>query len=401
MTSRSSSVVALAAFNRRRVLQTVAAAGPLSRAHIALRTGLSRPAVSRVTGELITEGLLLGTRDGATAPTTNGGRPALLLSLAPRPERFLAAVLTRGRLRVALAGASGEVMAHDDAPLDQFDPIGTQVKSAIGLVEHLLTATGTAPSEVSKLTLGLPWAVDPATARPVAGHAPVHSGCRPTSWGGSDPGSTFRDRLKIPVIVENDANLAALGESRDGAGRGLGNVIYVKIMRGIGAGLILDGRLHHGAFGSAGEIAHVPVAADGPPCPCGHRGCLGNMAKGDAIVRTMHDADPDIRTFADVIEQIAAGDVGATRYVRQTGYLIGRVLADACSLLALEAVIVDGELEAAGGPIRDGISDAIKEYAQPGIALKVKVFSAALGEQAEIQGAIHLAIGDTPDPRIA
>ena len=180
-------------------------------------------------------------------------------------------------------------------------------------------------------------------------------------------------RLDLPVTVDNDANLGALAEVSLGAARGLTDVIYVMVSSGIGSGLILGGRLHRGATGFAGELGHVYVVEKGAVCRCGNRGCLETVASTDALLELLRPTHGPGFTLAQMIELLAAGDRAANRVVYDGGRAIGRVLAGFISLLDPQAIILGGELSAAGEPLLNGIRDAIDRYAMPGSPARVEV----------------------------
>ena len=208
------------------------------------------------------------------------------------------------------------------------------------------------------------------------------------------------ERLGLSVEVDNDANLGALAEASFGAGRGLSDIVYVRLGSGVGAGLVIGGRLHHGAAGLAGEIGHVQVLADGVVCRCGNRGCLESVAAEGSIRALLRPARGHEVTRREVLELVAARDLGATRVVNDAGRAIGRVLADLCNALNPEAVVVGGELSEAGEPLLDGIRDSIDRYALPGAAAAVKVVHGELGERAEVLGALALVTQSTDALRL-
>src|SRR5262249_21495481 len=152
------------------------------------------------------------------------------------------------------------------------------------------------------------------------------------------------------------------------AGRGFTELLYVKLSSGIGAGLVLDGRLHRGAGGTAGELGHVHVQADGAVCRCGYRGCLETVASTRALLSHLQPAHGPALTVSALLELGADGDVAATRVVGDASHEIGRVLANVCTNLNPQAIVVGGELAAAGAPLLDGIRRSIDRYAQPGAA---------------------------------
>jgi predicted NBD/HSP70 family sugar kinase len=186
-----------------------------------------------------------------------------------------------------------------------------------------------------------------------------------------------------------------------GAGSGLSDVLYVKVSSGIGAGLVLGGRLYHGSVGLAGELGHVQVREHGDVCRCGNRGCLETVAAAGALLAALRHTNPGDLGVRDVLALIAARDPGARRVVDDAGRAIGRVLADACNVLNPAAIIVGGELSTAGAPLLDGIRESIDRHAQPAIAQAVQIMPGALGERAEVLGALATIIGDTDRLRSA
>jgi predicted NBD/HSP70 family sugar kinase len=182
---------------------------------------------------------------------------------------------------------------------------------------------------------------------------------------------------------------------RYGAGRGLSDVVYVRLTSGIGAGLILGGRLHHGANGFAGELGHVQVAAEGVVCRCGNRGCLETVAAQDALLALLRPAHGADLTFDGMLALVADGDLGARRVFNDAGRALGRVLADLCNHLNPAAIIVGGNLTPALEPVLEGIRESVQRYAQPAVADAVRVEAGALGERAELLGALALVIGGT------
>jgi predicted NBD/HSP70 family sugar kinase len=192
------------------------------------------------------------------------------------------------------------------------------------------------------------------------------------------------------ALVENDANLGALGEATFGAGRGIDTFLYVKLARNVGAGLIVGGRLHRGATGYAGELGHVQVRDDGPLCACGGRGCLHALL-GDALVQAVQPAYERALTFRDVLDLAANGESGPRRVLEDTGRTLGRPLADFATLFNPEAIVVDGSFAPAVGYVIAGIRASLERYAAPVAGAAVSVISGALGDDADLLGAAALA----------
>ncbi|HEY5244097.1 MAG TPA: ROK family protein, partial [Acidimicrobiales bacterium] len=198
-------------------------------------------------------------------------------------------------------------------------------------------------------------------------------------WRSVSLGAELHKRLGVPVHVGNDANLGALAEVRAGAGRGAANVVYLMLSSGIGAGLVLDGTLFTGHSGMTGELGHVVVDPGGAPCRCGHRGCLETVA-GAAAVRARLDADA-----SEERRRAVFADAGAT---------VGRVAGAVCNLVNPELVIVGGDLIVAGDALVDGVRAGVRETAIDAVWRDVSVVAAQLGDQAELLGAIGLALAE-------
>jgi predicted NBD/HSP70 family sugar kinase len=265
--------------------------------------------------------------------------------------------------------------------------------AAAALLEELLDEVAIDRSQLVGAGMGVPGPIDRRTGT-------VGSSILP-GWNGLEPGRELSARLGLHVEVDNDANLGALGEHRFGAGRGLTEVVYVKLATGIGSGLILRGALHRGATGIAGELGHVQVQADGVVCNCGGRGCLQTVASVPTLLDAARAAHGPDLTLQGLIELVAAGDFGARRIIGEAGRAVGRVLSDLCNFVNPEAIIVGGDLSAAGEPLLAGIREAIDRHALPGAAEAVEVRPATLGERAEVLGALALVIGDTDRLRSA
>ena len=212
-------------------------------------------------------------------------------------------------------------------------------------------------------------------------------------WVDRRPAAELADSLGIPFFIDNDANLGALAEGTfGGATRGAEDLIYVKAATGIGAGLLLGGRIHRGVDGRAGEIGHVPIDPDGGLCRCGNRGCLETLASLTQVLAAIRPLHGGQISMDDVVRLVDAGDAGATRVVTDAGRMIGRVLADVVNSLNPARVVIGGELAAAGTALLAGIRESIDRFAQPGLVDHLTLEPTSLGDQAGLLGAAALAL---------
>jgi predicted NBD/HSP70 family sugar kinase len=215
------------------------------------------------------------------------------------------------------------------------------------------------------------------------------------AWAGLRPAEELAERLELPIMVDNDANLGALAEYTVGAGRGVPDLVYLKLASGIGAGLVLGGRLHRGTSGIAGELGHVMSNPDGLVCRCGNRGCLETVAAAPALLELLRVSHGEQLGVGDLLALAAEGDVGVRRVFADAGRSVGRSVADLVNAVNPALVVVGGELAAVGEPLLDGIRASIERYALPAAAAALEVVPGVLGERAEVLGAVALVIGDT------
>jgi len=215
------------------------------------------------------------------------------------------------------------------------------------------------------------------------------------------------ERLDAPAWLENDANAAALAEHRLGAGRGFSNVVLVTLGTGIGGGLILNGRLYHGASGAGGEIGHMQLVPDGPLCGCGRHGCLEALASGRALGERAHEIaarepegtlarlahEPGAELDARLIEKAAdAGDTTAEEAIRQAGRYLGAGLTNLVNVFNPEVIVIGGGLRRLGPRYLDIARAIVKAEAFPQSYADVRIVEAELGDEAPAIGAALLAL---------
>jgi predicted NBD/HSP70 family sugar kinase len=286
---------------------------------------------------------------------------------------------------VAIADLSHTVLAETAQPLDVDHSASEGLRAAVVLVDRLLGQAGAAREEIVGVGMGVPGPIDTATG--AVGSSSILPG-----WVGFDPAVALHETLERPVYVDNDANLGALGEAAWGAGRGHSDVAYIKAATGVGAGLLLGGRLYRGRAGTAGEIGHTTIDENGDVCRCGNRGCLETYVGTPMLLQLLNRSHGRELTVRDVLRLATDGDVGCRRVVADAGRYIGVAVANLCNLLSPELVIVGGDLAAAGDLLLQPLRDAVRRYAIPSAAHAVAVVQGALGERAEVMGALALAL---------
>jgi predicted NBD/HSP70 family sugar kinase len=378
------------AANRRAVVGMLAADGPLSRADLVRRTGLSRTTVSGIVTELIACGQVVETNDRGRPHKGGSGRPPHLVALSPGTGAVAGVDLGHRHLRVAVADRAGGVLAEDRESVDVDEDGPRALDRAAAAVRRLLEETGLGPADLHGVGMCVPAPLDRRSAR-------VRTGIL-RGWRDLSPAEELAGRLGVPVFADNDANLGALAEHGRGAARGAAHAVFVKIASGVGAGIVVGGRLHRGSTGRAGEIGHVQVGEDGAVCRCGNRGCLETLTAAPRLIAVLQPAYDEPLSTARVLELEADGDTAVRRVLTDAGRTVGRALADLCNSLNPELIVLGGSLGASPA-LREGVRGAVDRYAQPDTAAAVRVVAAELGERAELVGAITLATDRTrPEP---
>jgi predicted NBD/HSP70 family sugar kinase len=368
----------LRASNRQRLLGLLRARGPMTQADLARASGLSPATVSSIARELRGEGWL--------EEAAKGGRRAAL-ALSRSAGVAVGIDFGHSHVRVAIADLAHTVLAEAEEPVDVDHSAGQGITLAGALVRRLLDEVGADPGRVTGVGMGVPGPLRRDTGE--IGDSAILPG-----WIGARPEALMRDELGLPVRVENDANLGALAEIVWGAGRGRADVVYVKVATGVGAGLVLNGRLYQGAGGTAGEIGHVTIDERGPVCRCGNRGCLEAFAGAEAVLEPLRRRHGDAIALRRVVALAIAGDIGCQRVINDAGRALGLAIAGTCNLLAPEQVIVGGELAQAGDLLLDPVRDVVRRAAIAATRA-IPVTAGVLGERAEVLGAVALVLRES------
>jgi predicted NBD/HSP70 family sugar kinase len=367
---------ALRESNQRRVIHAVRSAGSLTQAEIARTTGLSAATVSNIVRELRSAGTLTVT------PTSSGGRRAQSVSLTRATGLIVGVEIGADRLWSVLCNHDHEVLAEESIPYDAASSVERGLRRSEWLISTLLRQARVDRSAVRGVGVGVPGPID-AVSGQVAAPALL------PAWHGTEVAAELSDRLDLPVYVDNDANAAALGELVWGAGRGVSDMVYLKLGTGVGAALVLRGDVYPGAAGFAGEIGHITVDEQGRICRCGNRGCLETLVGGPYLVDLLPAGHtrgtPSLRTLVDAA---IAGDLGCRRVVADAGRAVGAAAAILCNVLNPTRVVVGGELAETEDLLLNPIRETLQRQALPSAAAGVEVVPAQLGERAIALGAV-------------
>ncbi|WP_436739462.1 ROK family transcriptional regulator [Streptomyces sp. BBFR102] len=370
--------------NLERVVRAVRLSGSLTQAEIARTTGLSAATVSNIVREL---------KEGGTVevtPTSAGGRRARSVSLSGDAGIVIGVDFGHTHLRVAVGNLAHQILAEEAEPLDVDASAEQGFDRAELLVGRLLDATGVDRAKVAGVGLGVPGPIDVASG--MLGSTSILPG-----WSGTQPALALGERLGVPVAVDNDANLGALGELVWGSGRGVRDLAYIKVAGGVGAGLVIDGQIYRGPGGTAGEIGHITLDESGPVCRCGNRGCLETFTAARYVLPLLEPTHGAGLTMEKVVGLAKEGDPGCRRVVADVGRHVGSGVASLCNLLNPSRVVLGGDLAEAGELVLGPIRTSVGRYAIPSAARQVELVPGSLGGRAEVLGALALALREMGD----
>jgi glucokinase-like ROK family protein len=379
------------------VLQLVWRERQITRADIARRRDLSRSTVSIIVDELLALGLVREVGAGES----RGGRRPIVLEFDDDAAVILGVDLGATHVAVTLTNLRGVVLAWEH----RLHPVREDPAGSLALVNELadrcLETWGGRRALLLGAGVSVPSPVDPA-------HPEELSSVVVPRWSGVSVTQPLRKRFRVPVLVDNDANLGALAERWWGAGRDVDDFAYVKLATGVGAGFFVDGKIYRGARGVAGEIGHMSLDPAGEPCGCGLRGCLVTFVGSAALVRRARDlaeerpsalASKDF-DLAGLEAAALAGDGVALRVVREAAEHLGVAVAGLVNLLNPSAVILGGGLVRLGELLLEPLRQTVRTRTLASSVDQARIVASALGARAIAVGAATLLLQRAlADPR--
>jgi len=283
-------------------------------------------------------------------------------------------------LRGALVRPGGEVIARFRSKSAIEGGADSFLMRLTEEIDRLIVEARVSGLQVSGVGVGVPGLI--------GSDGVIHSSVNLRPLEGMNLSRSLEDRLGIPVISANDANLIALGEAWAGAGQGMRSLMVITIGTGLGSGLILDGKLWTGAGGFAAEFGHLTVEPEGIPCPCGNRGCLEQYVSAAALSRYGRGKTPEVLALL-----AGEGDTDACAAFETLGYWLGTALAGLVNTLNLEGVIIGGGVSASFDLFAPAVLQTLKQRAFPRMVAALKLCQAALGDDAGLVGGALLAAG--------
>ncbi|MEU1897100.1 ROK family transcriptional regulator [Nocardiopsis dassonvillei] len=363
---------------------------PRTRSELASVTGLARSTVTQRVDALLASGLI----GPAGEAVSTGGRPPTTFSFQPDARVVLAADLGATHARLALTDMSGTVLAEERADLDIALGPERVLDWVVERGRGLLEGTDRRVDELLGLGIGLPGPVQHTTGRAV--NPPIMPG-----WDNFDVPGYVHDRLDVPVLVDNDVNIMAIGEHHT-AWPEASHLMFVKVATGIGCGIVSEGSVYRGAQGAAGDMGHIHVpSGDERPCRCGNTGCLEAVASGAALAAALTAEGVPASGARDVVELSRNGSVPALRALRQAGRDIGEVLAASVNMFNPSVIVIGGALALAGDHLLAGVREIIYQRSLPLATEHLSIVSSVAGESAGVVGAAFMVIEHCLSPEHA
>lgn len=360
-----------------------------TRTELGQLTGLSRTAVAARVASLTESGLVVESEQAAST----GGRPATMLTFDADAGVVLCVAIGISRTRIAVCNLAGEILATGD--IEQEVALGPDdlMPDVVKRLDVMLADLRGVP--VYGIGLSLPGPVD--RARGCSRDSPILRG-----WDGVALRPYFAELTAladVPVLMDNDANAIAIGE-RGGELERLDDLLVLKASTGLGAGIISGGVLQRGAVQAAGEFGHNKTAAAvGLPCRCGDTGCLETVAGGWALVHALQQQGREVRHMRDVVELVHAGDPEARRLVRDSGRLVGEVVASAVNLLNPAVLVIAGDMAAAYDVFVAGLRETLYRNASAMATRELEVVAAAHGGQSAVVGTAAMVLDEVLSAR--
>jgi predicted NBD/HSP70 family sugar kinase len=367
------------------ILDAVRTHGFRSRADIAGDTGLSAPTVSGITGDLIDRNLLYEHSTGQSA----GGRRPVMLALNASAGYAIGVKVTETAVIAVLTDLAATVLHRRRRRLKGSD------------VEHVVTLIAEITDDLrSKIPDQPVYGLGVGTAGVVDSvHGIVHHGTY-AHWRNVPLGDLLYRRTGLPTIVENDVNALAVSEHWFGVGKGVANLLVVSLGRGVGLGLILDGRLYRGAYGGAGEFGHVKIGNDDTPCACGATGCLEAVVADPALEVSFRELSGKSISTLEAAEAARAGDESYRAVFEGAAVKLGRAISNLVNTLNPELIVLSGEGSHAADLMMESLTGELERHTFNGLLDGVDVVVEPWDDEAWARGAASLVLAEMFQPAL-
>lgn len=368
--------------------------GGISRAELAQRMDLSRAAMTLIVNDLLDSKVIHETE----LRTKKNGRPPIILEVNSTRGLVMGIDMGASHISIIMTDFGAQVIDEIEVPFSIADGPELCIRQADTLVSNLLKKNNATIQDIYAIGLGVPGPIDSQAGMVYA--PPLMPG-----WDGYPIQQYLQEKWGLPVSLNNDSELGALGEWAYGVGRGENHLAYIKVGSGVGSGLLLNGQIYHGATGSAGEIGHLTIVENGPLCDCGNSGCLETLAGGKAIARQAREAilsgqrtlltgmgPIELLTARDVTSAARRGDLVSQNIIASAGRYLGIAIAGLVNLFNPQTIVVGGGVAQVGDLLLQPIRDTVTQRSLKASARTVKINTAVLRRHSSGMGAIVQAL---------
>jgi predicted NBD/HSP70 family sugar kinase len=365
------------------LLDLIRTSGPVSRADLSRSSGLTKPTVSSQVSDLQRRGLVIEAGEGE--PDERGGKPSRLLRFDPGCGNVVGVEIASSKVRVRLADLDGAIQDREDVNIRPERGASHVLETLVETCKAVIGRVRGRKKKLMTMVVAAPGRVDVRSGTVLEAGNVFH-------WRDVAIGDCLRRQFRIPVEVENDVNLAALGEMHYGICRGVRNFALIRLTTGVGAGLVLDGKLFQGSHWAAGEIGHMVFGREAASGDLGDRGYLESAIGSDRlrarvrVARANHVVQAALSGSEGEPDSIGLEDPAASGIVEDLASHLGLAAADLVAVMDPELIVLAGELF-------DLVTDQIREVVQRVIPWPVRIERSALGDEGALLGAIGSARG--------
>lgn len=368
------------AINSSHVLNAIKTYGPIGRADIARRTGLSPATVTSISAKLISQNLVLE----KSAGDSSGGRPPILLVINPKGGYVVGIKLTEINAVCALTDLEATVIAKSSMPLSGHNPAQV-VDDLAKMVTSFIREQKISKKQLLGVGVGVAGIVDAEEG--ILRQSPIYG------WENVPLRQMLQSKLNVPIYIENDVNTLTLTERWFGPGQGVDNFLTVTVGRGVGLGIVVNGQFYRGQNGGAGELGHTAIDPNGPLCACGKHGCLESYVGDPALVRAAQESvSKSIQSIDELLQLAQNGNSAAIQIFGQAGHILGIGVANLINLFNPKKIIISGEGTREGDFLFIPMKESIQQNTMPGLFDPKIVEIIPWGDDAWARGAAGLVL---------
>ncbi|GAB4533887.1 MAG: ROK family transcriptional regulator [Anaerolineae bacterium] len=386
------------AHNLEAVLRILLHQGAVSRVRLAHLTGLSTTTITNLVAELIEQEIVV--EDGRESSQSGGaGRPRIPVRLVPSARHVVGVHIGVGNIRVAVADLFGQVQTYLSMSHERHAPAEEVLARVADLIEEAVATAGVDRERLVGVGVGASGLVDP--------HTGVNVLAPNLNWRNLPIGDIFRDRLGLPVCVDNNVRAMALAEAMFGAAQEVNTLAFVYGRVGVGAGFVIGGNIYRGSRAGAGEIGHTTIIpVGGAPCRCGNTGCLETLVSESEILRLAQDlaarhprsilaarlSDTSKPPIEQVFEAARAGDRETLLMLHERAHYMGIALANLVNSINPDMIIIGGLFAAGHDLMLSKMEETMRQRAFANLGDSVELRVTTFGRKVGVIGAAALAL---------